>query len=163
MIPLSKIGIGKEEREMLSKRLFPQVNEIFLANLAKQNGINPKLLEELDYSNHPQYIMEKMMKSREQKALMVKNFNTSKHDYKYKTIEEAQEKDKTSTHVLIEQAGKPIDELNDEILELQRDFQQNKIKGITLDELSSDDEKMDVDDEKIWDPEEVKEATKNSC
>ena len=120
MKPLSRLGISAEEKEMLATRLYPAANEIFLRQAAKRQKIDNDMLEELDYSNHPEWKMAKMLRDRESKAYYLKKSiedgtrDISKFNVKYKTFEEAQEKDKYHNHVEMI-GGQDIDEFNKEI------------------------------------------------
>jgi len=100
-IPLSRVGITKEDLELLSNRLFPAANEIFLKNLARDRGVKFEDLQMLDYSSHPVFIRDMMMNKRHIKSDYLKNIDTSKWDYPYKNIEEAQALDKDSKHIQI--------------------------------------------------------------
>ena len=133
MIPFSKLGITKEDLDLLQNRLYPGVNEIFLKRLAKDSKIDYNKLPELDYVEHPLYKREKMIAIREQKAKMLKGKDTSKFDVKYKTIEEAKELDTEGNHILVEDDKIPLEELEAKFPLLTT--------KTALDELSSDDEK----------------------
>jgi len=108
MIPLSKLGIGIDDKELLSNRLFPEVNKIFLANLAKSNNVDINHVENLDYSNHPVYKRDRWMANRLRRAEYLKDridkgqFDITPYEEKYKTFEEAiaAEPDK---HVIMEE------------------------------------------------------------
>ena len=49
MFKLSQFGFSKEEVDMLSNRLYPQVNEEFFKQIAKKNNIQRDSIEQLDY------------------------------------------------------------------------------------------------------------------
>ena len=117
---------------MLQNRLYPQVNKVFLEQLAQRQGYKFEQIEELDYRENDLYKMHKMLARRQQKALYLKDKDTSKWDVKYKTIEEAQAKDKEGNHVLLKDDKMPLEEL-------EKRFPKLKIKT-ALDELSSDTE-----------------------
>jgi len=141
MIPLSRLGISKEERTMLAERLYPGANRIFLKRLAKNQGFNPEVMELLDYSEHPVWKMKKMMRDRQTKANFLKKSiengtrNIDHLNVKYKTWEEAT-KNEPGKHV--EMRGRQsIEELNKEIERLKL----NHKMRINLEDLSSDDEK----------------------
>jgi len=124
MIPLSRLGIGNAEKELLANRLFPEANAIFIKNLAEKSGIDLSHLEQLDYSVHPSYLMEKLKIDRERKAEILKDrianglVDISKHEVKYKSFEEAQEKDKKGTHIEMI-GGQDLKELEKEIEALE--------------------------------------------
>jgi hypothetical protein len=133
MIPLSHIGLSREDQKMLSERLFPEVNKIFLERLAKENGQDPKLIQPLDYSNHPLWKMEKMIKDRERQKEMleykIKNglIDIDEYEYPYKTIEEAQETDEKVEHIQLKEP-KPIEELNEEIEKIKLEHKEDDEK-----------------------------------
>jgi hypothetical protein len=113
-------------------------------NLAVKQGYDPEHIEHLDYSDHPVWKMEKMMRDRQTKADYLKKriedgtFDISKHEYKYKTIEEAQELDKESKHIQLNE-GQSVEKLNAEIEDI-------KLKNIQKTYNYIEDEKEDGDD-----------------
>jgi len=132
MIPYSKLGINKEDLDLLQNRLYPGVNEVFLQRLAEERKIDYKKLPELDYEEHPLYKRDRMIAIREQKRQYLKGKDTSKFDVKFKTIEEAQELDPVGKHVLLEENKIPLEELEARFPKLTT--------KTALDELSSDSE-----------------------
>ena len=74
MVTLRKLGIGKEDQELLEKRLFPEVNEIFLRQIAKEHGYDEEDIPELDYSDNPTYVYEQWKMRRVANAKQNKKF-----------------------------------------------------------------------------------------
>jgi len=134
-IPLSMIGISKEDKDMLSNRLFPEANKILIEQLAKEYGYDIKNIEKIDYSNHPIYQMNKMIALRNQKKEYLKDKDTSEFDYPFKSFDEACKKE-PGKHFILDGKKETVEELNKRIEKLKIE---NK-KGLTLDDLSSDDE-----------------------
>jgi hypothetical protein len=113
MYRLSQFGMSKEERQMLQERLYPQVNEFFMKGIAKKNNLDVQHIETLDYTNNDLFKQQKLLEQRQLKAKFIKdkNIDTSEWDYKWKSIEEAQELDKESQHIDITNSIKPLEEL----------------------------------------------------
>lgn len=82
-----------------------------METVAKQNNIDVKNLPLLDYQEHPLYIKEKMIIERMQKAKMLRDRDTSEHDVKYKTIEEARDRDSKGNHIYVKDKKIPLEEL----------------------------------------------------
>jgi len=151
MKPLSRLGISREEKEMLASRLYPAANEIFLRRACGRQNIDYDLLEELDYSDHPEWKMKKMMEGRQLKANLLKQkikdgFDISKHTCKYATFDEAK-KAEPDKHIVMK-GTEDIEKLNKKIDDVKL---YHKMK---LDDLSSDDEKLqfkleDITEEKL--------------
>ena len=110
MIPFHVLDLDKNDVKMLQERLYPEANELFLQTLAERQGLNPKHLMRLDYTEHPVYKRDRMIATRIRKAQYLKGQDTSKHNVKYKTIEEAKEKDKEGGHILLSEPT-PLEEL----------------------------------------------------
>ena len=151
MIPLSRLGLDKEDQELLSKRLFPEANKIFLQNISKNMNLNYEKIQQLDYSDHPVYKHEKMMANRHYKAKTIgdriKKGYVNVIEYPYKSIDEAR---KAGVNVVEPEPELSPDELNKQLEEIK--IRDRKIQGLS--DLSSDDEKVDEDtedDEKIPD------------
>jgi len=135
MIPFSYVGINDEDLSLLQDRLYPEANKIFLANLAKQNKIPVEKLPLLDYQNHPVFKRDRLLEIRKQKAKYLKDKDTTEFDVKYLTYEEAVANDK-GNHYLLKDDATPLEEL-------ERRFPKMTVipEKVTLDDLSSDDEK----------------------
>ena len=102
-IPLSKLGITSEEYHLLSDRLNPAANEIFLKDLANKNGYIYEALEHIDYKNNEIFQFEQFCEKRERNAKRNVPIRSDRGttQYPYTTIEEAQAKDKKSHHILL--------------------------------------------------------------
>ena len=109
MIPLSKLGIGKADRKMLEERLFPEVNKIFLENLAKENGLKFTDIAELDYESNPTYEHEQWIRRRELNASRNVKFPEEKLT-KYEKFEDAKSQDKKYQHILLNDEDKKYHE-----------------------------------------------------
>jgi len=126
----------KEDIHMLEQRLYPQVNQYFMKQIAEQNGINISQIETLDYSENDLFKQQKMIEQRQYKAKMLKGKDTSEYDVKYKNYEQAVAEDKDGKHLRM---NMPIP-----LEELEKQFPKLKVideEIVTLDDLSSDDEK----------------------
>ncbi len=132
-VPLSAIGISKEDQILMSDRLFPEANRIFIERTAKETGYDPKQIQKLDYCDHPLYRQQMMMEKRQMKAKFLKDnkIDTSEFDYPWKTIEEAQANDKESTHILL---------TDDKYKNIKKKIDKFKSK-YDLDNISEEDEK----------------------
>jgi len=119
MIPLSRLGISREEKDMLAQRLYPDANRIFLKKLAQGQGYDPATMELLDYSDHPEWKMKKLFRDRDARAERLKKriengeIDISKYDVKYKTFDEAVANE-PGKHVEMKK-GQSIEELEIEI------------------------------------------------
>jgi hypothetical protein len=140
-IPLSILGLDKQDVEMLSNRLFPEVNKIFMENLAKAQGYATQDITPLDYQNNPTYKMQKWMANRQQLAdhyfdqVQKGQRDPNEFNYKFKSIEQAQ-KEEPGKHILLEGDSKDLDDINKKIDKL---ILENK-KGQRLEDLSSDED-----------------------
>ena len=147
-IPLSVLGLDKQDVEMLSNRLFPEVNKIFMERLAERNGYATQDITPLDYQNNPTYKMQKWLSNRQQLAdhyfdqVKKGQRDPNEMNYKYKTIEEAKEAE-PGKHVLMEGDSISIEELNEKIDALIIEKEKKK-EDLTYPFPNQEDEKENI-------------------
>jgi len=97
---LSQFGITKEEQDYLSTRLHPEVNRVFLENIAKKNNLLVDDIEAIDYKDNEIWQAEQSARRRELNAK--RNVEYKGQESEFKTLAHAKMLDKKSKHILLE-------------------------------------------------------------